>query len=95
MTETREIVLRLQLEYPPDRAPEASAVATTDQPLLYRVREAARILAVGESAVYELIARGELEAVKIGTSRRVTRVGLEQYVRRLAAGGGGGNAPAA
>jgi len=93
MTEAREIVLRLQLEYPPAGAPEP-AVITAD-PLLYRIREAARLLALGESTVDELIARGELESVKIGASRRITRAGLEQYVRRLVARGGDEDAPAA
>ena len=86
MTE-REIVLRLQLEYPASAAPEPLAV-TADQPLLYRVREAAQLLAVGESVINELIARDEIESVKVGRSRRITRAGIEAYVRRLTGGGG-------
>jgi excisionase family DNA binding protein len=88
MTETREIVVRLQLEYPPGQAPGPTAAAVADQPLLYRVPEVARLLAIGESAVNELIARGEIESVKIGSSRRITRAGVETYVRRLARGDG-------
>ncbi len=88
MSETREIVLRLQLEYPPGPVPEPTAAAiAADQPLLYRVREAAKLLALGESAVYELIARDEIESVKVGHSRRITRAGIEAYVRRLTGGG--------
>ena len=92
MTETREIVLRLQLEYAPLGPGPAVSVAA-DQPLLCKIREAARLLAVGETTVHELIARGELESVAIGRSRRVTRAGIEAYVRQLA--GGDGDAPAA
>lgn len=88
MTETREIVVRLQLEYPSGRAAEAAVTLAADQPLLYTVAETARMLALGVSAVNELIARGEIESVKIGASRRITRTGIEAYVRHLAEGGG-------
>ena len=93
MTETREIVVRLQLEYPSAPAGEPTVTLGADQPLLYSVREAARLLAIGVSAVTELIARGEIESVKIGASRRITRSGIEAYVQHLA--GGGDDAPAA
>jgi len=83
-----EVVVRLQLEYPSGLAPEPSAVITADMPLLYKICDAARLLAVGESAIYELIAQGELESVKIGASRRITRAGIEAYVRRIAGGTG-------
>jgi excisionase family DNA binding protein len=91
MTETQEIVVRLQLEYPLGLGQPAVAAAT-DAPLLCTIREAARLLAVGVSTVNELVARAELESIKIGGSRRVTRAGVEKYVRRLA--GGDGDAPA-
>jgi excisionase family DNA binding protein len=83
MTEAREIVVRLQLEYP-DRGTAPVVATNGDRPLLYRVAEAAKLLALGVSAVNELIARGEIESVKIGAARRITRSGLEAYVRRLA-----------
>jgi excisionase family DNA binding protein len=53
--------------------------------LLYRVEEAAGMLAVGRDKVYRLIATGELESVKIGGSRRITRAAIEKYLARLAA----------
>jgi excisionase family DNA binding protein len=69
-----------------------TTVATdTDRPMLFRVRDAARILAVSPSKAWELIARGEIESVKIDGARRVTRDALEAYV----AGLGGGHARAA
>ena len=40
-------------------------------PVLLRVPEAARLLGVGRSLTYELIARGELEVVHVGTVIRV------------------------
>jgi excisionase family DNA binding protein len=56
--------------------------------LLYRVPEAARMLGLGESKMWELLARGEVESVKIDGARRITREAIEAYVRRLGEGGG-------
>lgn len=44
---------------------------TKMEPLLLRVDEAAEALAVSRTKVYELMASGELESVKLGRSRRV------------------------
>lgn len=95
MTEAREIVIRVVLEYPPDRGAPPGGAVTAEQPLLYRVAEAAKMLAIGESALSELIARGDIESVKIGASRRITRDGLEAYVRRLKRAVGGESVDAA
>lgn len=83
MTEAREIVVRIVLEYPADRATQAADAAAADRPLLYRVDDAAKLLAIGVSTVHDLIARGEIESVKIGASRRITRDSLEAYVKYL------------
>ena len=67
------------------------AFATEDgdrlvDPLLVSVEEAARILAVGRSMLYELIAAEQLETVRIGRCRRVPVDALRMYVERLRAG---------
>jgi excisionase family DNA binding protein len=82
MTGPQEIVVRIQLEYPPGWPPAESAVPD-GRPLLCTIDEAATLLSVGKSMVNELIARNELESVKMGASRRVTRAGIEAYVKRL------------
>jgi len=74
-----EIVIRIQLEYPPPPTPPTT---DPDTPLLYKVADAARLLAIGESVVYELIARGELDSLKIGHSRRIERAAIERYIAR-------------
>ena len=51
--------------------------------LLIAVEEAARRLAIGRTAAYSLIRRGELRSVKIGRSRRVPVSTLQEYVDRL------------
>jgi excisionase family DNA binding protein len=89
VTETREIVVRIVLEYPSGSGPVTAAVAAANEPLAYKVEKAADLLDVGETTVWELIARGEIESIKVGASRRITRAGLEAYVRRLAAEGRG------
>jgi excisionase family DNA binding protein len=50
------------------------------RPLLVTVAEAARILAIGRSTAYELIASGQLESVTIGTARRIPVSALERFV---------------
>ncbi|WP_018639793.1 helix-turn-helix domain-containing protein [Parafrankia elaeagni] len=51
--------------------------------LLVTPTEAAEILAVSRSTVYELLAAGALESVRIGRSRRIPRAALDAYVARL------------
>jgi len=52
-------------------------------PLLDRPREVAELLSVSRSRAYELIASGEIESVRIGTSLRVPREALVRYVEKL------------
>lgn len=51
--------------------------------LLYRVEDAAKVLSLGRSKTFELIANGELRSVQIGRSRRVPRSALEEYADAL------------
>lgn len=54
---------------------------TTSPPaLLLRVPEVCELLAVGRSTVYLLMARGELDAVHIGRSVRITTESAVAYV---------------
>lgn len=50
--------------------------------LLLRIDEAARLLGLGRSKAYELVASGELPAVRIGRARRIPAAGLEAWVER-------------
>jgi excisionase family DNA binding protein len=43
-----------------------------DERLLISVREAANILSLGKSTIWALIARGDLQTIKIGRTRRIT-----------------------
>lgn len=48
--------------------------------LLLTAEEAARLLSVSRSRIYEWIQTGELPSVTLGRSRRVTRRALEAFV---------------
>jgi excisionase family DNA binding protein len=54
-------------------------------PLLLTPEEAAGILRLGRTTVYALLKAGEIHAVHIGRSCRISRAELERYVRRLEA----------
>ena len=58
--------------------------------LLLRVRDVCRLLDVGRSTVYELIARGELPVIRIGRLVRVPRPALEEWIVRNTAGAAAG-----
>jgi excisionase family DNA binding protein len=53
--------------------------------LLYPLDEAAELLSVSRSQVYNLIRGGDLESVHIGKRRLIPRVELESYVEGLQA----------
>jgi excisionase family DNA binding protein len=60
---------------------------TRIEPLLLEVRDAAQVLGIGRSTLYELIAAGEIEVVHIGRSARVPVVALQAFVDRRRAVG--------
>jgi excisionase family DNA binding protein len=62
-----------------------NAQERTERPdgvLLLTIVEAARVLSIGRTAMYELVGAGEIEVVHIGRSARVPVASLEEYVER-------------
>lgn len=56
-----------------------------DDSLLLTVPEAARLLRISRNTCYDLVARGEIPAVKLGERLlRIPRVGLTQWIARQA-----------
>lgn len=51
--------------------------------LLYRPEEAAAVLGLGRTKVYELMATGALRSVKVGGARRVSATALADFVAEL------------
>ncbi|HET6963166.1 MAG TPA: helix-turn-helix domain-containing protein [Acidimicrobiales bacterium] len=59
---------------------------TRDRPLmklLVTPEEAADLLSIGRSKLYELLAAGAVESVRVGTCRRIPVQALEDFVSRL------------
>lgn len=54
------------------------------QKLLLTPEEAAEVIGIGRSKMYELIRRGEIRSVKIGALRRVPFKAVELFVESLA-----------
>ncbi len=55
----------------------------TIERLLLKPEEAAEVLSIGRSKVYELIGTGELASVRIGASRRIPAEALVEFVSQL------------
>lgn len=51
--------------------------------LLLTPEEAADVLSIGRSKLYELLATGALESVAIGSCRRIPRAALADFVNGL------------
>ncbi len=54
------------------------------EPVLLRVPDAANMLAISRTVLYELIARGDIPTVHIGRAVRVPASAVHEYVVRLA-----------
>jgi excisionase family DNA binding protein len=63
---------------------ETSATAEASQltPITVRVREACRLSGIGRSKLYELIAAGEIETIKVGTITLVPVASLTSFLQR-------------
>ena len=60
-----------------------TVAAQPDRPLLVTIDEAADLLGVGRTIVYELLAEGEFVSVRIHRCRRIAVADLEAYIARL------------
>ncbi|OAH38608.1 excisionase [Sphingobium yanoikuyae] len=54
----------------------------SSEPICVRVNDAARMIGVGRTKLYELIAAGEIETVKLGKATCITTASLHDLVRR-------------
>jgi excisionase family DNA binding protein len=64
---------------------EANQPKVQIEPLLIRIEEAARILSLSRSTIYEMMDRGELPSVRCGTARRIPLAALRAWVERQVA----------
>ena len=49
--------------------------------LLLKPLEAAQVLGIGRSLMYELITRGEIPSVRLGRCLRVSKESLQKWIR--------------
>jgi excisionase family DNA binding protein len=54
--------------------------------LLLTPEEAAEALSISRSKLYELLAEGQIESIRIGSSRRIPVRGLDEFVDRCRTG---------
>lgn len=52
----------------------------SEPPLLLRAEEAARLLGLGRSTMFGLLAAGALPAIRVGRSVRVSRAAVEKFI---------------
>jgi excisionase family DNA binding protein len=57
---------------------EAPAIS----PLLLSVQDTSRLLGIGRSQIYKLLASGELPSVKVGRLRRIPSHALHKWIER-------------
>ena len=51
-------------------------------PLLVRVEEAARLLSLSRSMIYQMMNSGELPYLRCGTARRIPIAGIQEWIAR-------------
>ena len=65
-------------------APVLSVKPPEKEPaLLLKVEDAARLLGVGRTTLFELIGQGRIQTVRVGRRRLVVRAGLERFVEEI------------
>ena len=53
------------------------------KPILVSVGDAAHMLSIGRTAAWELVRKQKIKSVKIGRTRRVPIVAIQDYIERL------------
>lgn len=56
--------------------------APVAEPICVKVNEAAHMIGVGRTKLYELIASGDVEVVKLGKSTRIVTASLHRLIMR-------------
>ena len=59
---------------------EQPKVELAVEPLLVRVEEAARLLSLSRSTIYEMMDSGELPSIRRGAARRIPLAALREWV---------------
>lgn len=73
-----------QLALPFDRSPKATR-SNGAEPLAVRIPDAVRMTGIGRSKLYELIASGDLETIKVGRCTLVTVDAIKAFLAKARA----------
>jgi excisionase family DNA binding protein len=73
----------MRIEQPTTATRQEANPMERPQPLLLTVPEAARVLGIGRSTLYELIAAGAIDTVHIGRACRIPISALKHFVESL------------
>ena len=68
-----------------DRTVYGGHMANDLEPLLLSIPETGRLLGIGRTYAYELVASGKIASVRIGKRHLVTRAEVQRFVDSLAA----------
>jgi len=77
----------MSLEHSPMREHSTKASKSPVEPKLLSINDTTRVLSVGRSTVYEMLAKGTLESVRIGHRRLVVFESISKLVKSLREGG--------
>jgi excisionase family DNA binding protein len=58
-------------------------MAMESKPILVSVADTANMLSIGRTAAWELVRKQKIKSVKIGRTRRVPMVAIQEYIERL------------
>jgi excisionase family DNA binding protein len=58
------------------------STTTKPEPLLLRVEEAARLLSLSRSTLYEMLSAGEIASVRRGSARRIPMAALHSWINQ-------------
>jgi excisionase family DNA binding protein len=64
---------------------QAEGPRRTPVRLVYSVEEAADLLGIGRTFMFQLVATGEIDSFKIGNRRKIPRDAIDGYIGRLRA----------
>lgn len=58
------------------------AAVTPPEPLAVRIPQAARLIGIGRSTIYQFINAGEIETIKVGRSTLIPTDSLRDFIQR-------------
>ena len=70
-----------------DSDQSSAAESSVARALIYTTAEAAQLLRIGKTSLYELMATGELQSMKIGSRRLIAHQDLEAFIESRRAEG--------